>query len=153
MASSIFSTRYDPQDKAFFAGKRPSDDNQLGIFPYGIDDPRKLNSPFVQPKFNPNYAKIYQTGQFTDDVAAQSQQKIDDSYFSGLASFPDENTNKRANTFLQGYAAAVANGFIPKEQHVGPENLMSIISQDAASKIARKDPNTKGDFPSQGVSV
>lgn len=153
MAISDFTTRYGADDKAWAAGKRPDDGKQLSIFREPITDPKQLDNPFTQPRFNPTYSSIWANSRFGDDIAAQSQSKIDNAYLSTYSNFPDPNVKATADRFLQGYAKAVQTGFLPQDQSVSPDNLRTIVSQDAASRLGSNDPNVKGTFPSQGVAV
>lgn len=153
MANPLFLKRSDnAADRAFLQGKRPGDLNQLGPTSPAITDPKAFANAFVRQRFNPDITSL-KNSRFSDETAAASQNKIDMASKTAYSSFTDPTVKATADRFLDAYTGAVQRGIIPQDEAVFPENLNYLVSQDATARIARKDQNVKGDFPSQGVSV
>lgn len=153
MAESLFTKRVDtPADLAFRQGKRPDDLNQLGPTSPAVTDPKAFANVFAQQRFNPDIS-TFKSSQFSDETAAASQNKINTASKTAYSNFTDPTLKANADKFLDAYTSAVQRGIIPQDEAVFPENLNYLVSQDATARIARKDQNVKGDFPSQGVSV
>ena len=101
---------------------------------------------------NPRQPTFDSDGRTFPAIAPQSQQKIDDLAFTSVPTFANPGDNSFAQIFLDAYRDGVNRGLINDE--VGPQNLSTIMSQDAYAASMERSPNTAGKFPgASGVNV
>jgi len=101
---------------------------------------------------NPRQPTFDSDGRTFPAIAPQSQQKIDDLAFTSVPTFANPGDNSFAQIFLDAYRDGVNRGLINDE--VGPQNLSTIMSQDAYAASMERSPNTAGKFPgARGVNV
>ena len=144
MALPPFSRRFDdPADRAFRAGARPGDRNQLGPFPSAIQDPRDFANAFINKKNNPVGDAFWQQV-FSQETADQSTEKIKQAALVDEPRFP-EPLNNLAKDFLVKYSGpggAVERGLIEQDRYIAGDMLAKYAQEPAASRMNTKDPNT-----------
>lgn len=152
MSAPIYSTRKtSPSDTAWRRGDSPYS-GTLGVFKQADTDPQSFRDSWVaRMKDNPDYRTFYESARFGDDTAALSQEKINAASGSAYSTFPDPNNKLVADRFLDAYSVSVRRGLIEPDKAIFPENLASLTTESATSRI--KDENVKGEFPSRGVAV
>lgn len=147
--SSIFNKNYpSPAAKFFRAGESPYS-GTLG--PNRTAD--TIRDPWAaEVKDNPDYANFYANRTF-DQVAPQSQAKIDAASQTDEPNFENPGDQSFAKDFAKKYAEAIYRGLVEEDRAVTRGGLARISTQYANSGSNEKDPNTAGKFPNQGVSV
>lgn len=152
-----FSKRYDnPAERAFRAGDRPGDTNQLGPNPTPVTDPKDFANAFVQQRFNPDKKTFWSNSIFSSDTAEQSQQKIDVAAGSDFGNFKDPRDTQFVNDFLMKYSGpggAIERGLVEPDRAITKESLARLVSQPGTAGASQRDPNTASKFPSQGVAI
>lgn len=156
MVLPAFSKDYSaPFSRAFREGRFPGENNQLGPYPTS-SDPKDFASSFASKfKFNPDKSSFWQQV-FSQDVANQSQEKINLGAQSDFPSFTDPGNNQLAQDFLAKYSGpggAVERGLIAPEDAISKESLAALASQPAAARMNTTAKDTAGKFPNQGVQV
>jgi hypothetical protein len=97
---------------------------------------------------NPDYKGFYDNG-FFQDIADQSQVKIDNASRTSQPNFKDPADNTIAQGFLNRYLQGVERGLISEEDRVGPDKLRYISSQDATAGSSERSPQTASKFPGE----
>jgi len=154
MAAPLFGSKFEsPAAKAFQARKSP-DNKTLGDYPAADADPTSFKNGWVAKiKDNPKYPGFSLAAKFPNETADLTQQKINIASGSAYSNFEDPYTKSAADSFLDKYTLGVQKGIIAQEDAIFPENLGPLVAESATSRIASKDQNIKGQFPSQGVNV
>lgn len=133
----------DPEQKAFRAGA-PIYQGTLGVFPESEQQAKRNKNVWRAELLDqPRTSSLYNDSLFTDDLAAQSQQKLFNSSQTAQALFRDPRVSAQANRFLDGYSRAIGT-ILSSEEAVTPERLQQYFMQ-------RPTDNLAGKFPSQGV--
>jgi hypothetical protein len=145
---SIFTKNYpSPADKFFRTGESPYS---------GTLGPNRTSDPIRDPwtaevKKNPDYGTFY--NRTFDQVAPQSQAKIDAAAQTDEPNFANPGDQSFAKDFAKRYAEAISRGLVEEDRAVTRGGLARISTEYANYGSNEKDPNTAGKFPNQGVSV
>lgn len=159
MAFRPFTKDYtNPDEQAFRAGKRPSENPRLGPNQGGVVDPKDFANDFIKLKFNPDAkANLWNSNVFGADVAANSQTKIDRAASTDLPAFANPDDNKFAWDFLVKYSGpggAIERGLVEPDRAVTKEMLAKLSTQPATFGTSPRDPNTVNRFPGEsGVNA